>query len=55
LAGFAAVHQQQGGFVIRHVGLHRANHAEVVGVLRGLVEEFADLEAALAVALPSEG
>ena len=55
LAGLPAVHQQERGLVVRHVGLHRADHAEVVGVLGGALEELADLESAPAVSAPGEG
>ena len=45
----AAVHQHQRRLVIGHVGVHRADDAEVVDVLLGRArEQLADLDAALA-------
>jgi hypothetical protein len=51
----AAIHEHQRGFVVRHVGVHRADDAEVVGVFGGMAEKFADFEAGLAVAVKGEG
>ena len=52
--GLAAVHQQQRRLVVRHVGVHRADDADVVDVLGGVREQLADLEPALAVLLELE-
>ena len=46
----AGVHHQHRRLVVRDVGVHRANHADVVGAGADVREELADLEAALAVA-----
>ena len=54
LAGVAAVHQHQRGFMVRHVGVHRPDHADVVDALGRLREQLADLDAALAVLLELE-
>ena len=53
-AGVAAVHQHQGRLVIRHVGLHRSDDANVVDALADIGEDLADLDAALAVLLEFE-
>jgi hypothetical protein len=45
----AAVQQEQRGLVVGHVGVHRADHADVVDRLRRVLEEFAHLDPALAV------
>ena len=45
----AVVHQEQGGAVVRVVRVDAAEHAEVVGELRGEREQFADGQAGLTV------
>ena len=50
----AAIHQQQRRLVIRHIRVHRANHRDVVDVLRRLRKQFAHFDAALAVFLELE-
>ena len=45
----AGVHHQHRRLVVRDVGVHRANHADVVGAGADVREQLADLEAALAV------
>ena len=50
----AGVHHQHRRLVVRDVGVHRADHADVVGARADVREELADLEAALAVALERE-
>jgi hypothetical protein len=40
--------------VVRHVGVHRADDAHVVDAFGGVLEEFADGDAALAVLLELE-
>ena len=37
--------------MIRHIGLHRPNHTQIIGMLGGLLEQIAHLQAALAIAL----
>ena len=41
--------------MVRYVRRHRADHAEVVGVLRRVVEKLADFEAAFPVTLEFKG
>ena len=41
--GLAAVHQQQRRLVVGHVGVHRADDAQVVGALGDVREDVADL------------
>ncbi len=45
---FAAVHQQQRRLVIRHVGMHRTDDAQVVDRLGQVREDFADFDPATA-------
>ncbi len=52
--GVAAVHQHQRRFVIGNVGVHRADHAQLVGVLPQVREQLADLDAALTILLELE-
>ena len=54
LHGVAAVHQHQRRLVVGHLGVHRADDRNVVGMGRGLGEDFADLQAALSVLLELE-
>ena len=54
LPRLAAVHQHQRRLVIGDVGVHRADHADVVDHLGGVREQVADLDAALAVLLELE-
>ncbi len=54
LPGFAAVHQQQRRLVIGHVGVHRANDADVVDAAGGVREQVAHLDTGLAVSLKLE-
>ena len=54
LAGVAAVHQEQRRFVAGDVGVHRADHGDVVDRLGGATEDVADLDAALAVLVEFE-
>ncbi len=49
LTGIAAIQQQQRRLVIRHVGVHRADDADVVDALRGLRENLAHFDPALPV------
>lgn len=49
--GDAAVHLQEGGRMVRHVGLHAADEAELVRVRGDLREQLADPQAALAALL----
>ncbi len=51
---FAAVHQHQRRFVVRHVGMHRTDHGNVVDVPGCLGKQFADLDAAGTVLLELE-
>ena len=55
LHGVAAVHQHERRLVVGHLRIHRAHHRDVIGELRGLREDLADFEAALAVGLELEG
>ena len=53
--GVAAVHQQQRRLVVRHVGVHRADDADVVDATRRRAAKMlADFDAALAVLLELE-
>ena len=55
-AAVAAVHQHQRRLMIGHVGVHRADDAQVVDVLLGRAgEQLAHLDAALAVFLNLKG
>ena len=45
----AAVHHEQRRLVERHVGVHRLDDAQVVGVAGKALEDLADLETALAM------
>ena len=47
----AAIHQQQRRLVVGHVGVHGADHAQVIGAGRQMRKDVADLDAALAVLL----
>ena len=40
--------------MIGHIGVHRANHRDVIDALRGMGEDFADFDSALAVLLKLE-
>ncbi len=51
----AAVHQQQRGFVVGHVGMHRADDADVVDVFGRASKQFAHLDAALPMLLKLVG
>ena len=50
----AAVHHEQRRLVKRHIGVHRLDDAQIVGVACEVAEDLADLEAALAVRLELE-
>ena len=52
--GFAAIHQQQRRLVVRHVGVHRADDADVVDAFGDVGKDLADFDAALAVFLKFE-
>ncbi len=54
-AGFSAIHEEEGGFVVGDIGVHGADDGEVIGAFADVGEEFTDLEAGLAVALEGEG
>ena len=54
-AAITAVHQHQRWFMIRHIRVHGADHAQVIGMARGLFEQLADLQSALTVALEGKG
>jgi hypothetical protein len=47
-AALAAVHQAQRRLMIRHVGVHRADHAEIVGESADFFEHLAHFKPALA-------
>ncbi len=49
LAGFAAVHQQQGRLMVRHIRLHRSDEADVIDAFADVGIEVADFDAALAI------
>ncbi len=55
LARIAAVHEHERRLVIGDVGVHRADHADLVDHLRGVREQIADLDAALAILPEPEG
>jgi len=40
--------------VVGNIGVHRADHADVIDVLRGLVKEFTDLQTRFTVGLEFE-
>src|SRR6056297_683686 len=41
--GISTVHQHEGGFVVRNIRMHRANHADIVNHLTHVREKLADL------------
>ena len=55
LAGLAAVHEQQRGFVVGDIRLHRADDAHVVDVLGDVGEEVGNGDARLTVAAEGKG
>jgi hypothetical protein len=55
LPRLAAIHQQQRRLVVRHVGVHRTNHRDLVDALRDVREQLADFDPALAVFLNLNG
>src|SRR6202035_617153 len=50
----ARVHEQEGWLVIGHIGVHGANHANVIDVLGRVGKQFADFQTALAKLLEFE-
>ena len=54
LPGLAAIHQQQRRLVIRHIGAHGPDDADVVDRLGGFRKKLADLDATLPVFLELE-
>ena len=55
LAGVATIHEHEGRFMIRDIGVHGAKHADVVDGLGGVGEKLTDFDAALAVLAEFEG
>src|SRR5262245_56939457 len=48
-ARLAAIHQQERWLTVRDIGMHRANHRDIINVLRDVWEQVAYLDSALAV------